>query len=137
MSWRKVSLHISMALSYHTSIIQILSGEISQVLWHRWNSCNLFKIALQKGFWKQKWCQLRPWHCSSGTQLHSRHVSNQYCLEQDALKGEIPEHLDVFSSTMSQQHGYDYTLNSYMSKVSRPRGEWGKNKTYYNAINDF
>lgn len=31
---------------------------------------------------------------------------------------------------MSQQHGYDYTLNSYMSKVSRPRGEWGKNKTY-------
>ena len=48
---------------------------------------------------------LRP--CSSGTQLHARHVSNQYCLEQDALKGEIPEHLDVFSSTMSQLHGYD------------------------------
>ena len=50
LSWRKVSLHISMALSYHTSIMQILSGEISQVLWHRWNSYNLSKSLCKKDF---------------------------------------------------------------------------------------
>ena len=34
----------------------------------------------------------------------------------DSLKGEIPEHLDVFNSTMSQQHGYN-TRNDYMPIV--------------------
>ena len=43
---------------------------------------------------------------------------------QDALKGKIPEHFDVFNSKTSQQHGYD-TQN----------GE--RNKTYQNAINDW
>jgi len=55
---------------------------------------------------------------------------------QDALKGRIPEHFDVFSSKMSQQHGYN-TRNGYMSQVGRPRTEWDRNKTYYKAINDF
>ena len=42
------------------------------------------------------------------------------CFVQDVLKGVIPKHLDVFSSAMSQQHGYS-TRNGYMPKVSRPR----------------
>ena len=55
---------------------------------------------------------------------------------QDAMKGSIPEHFSVFRSTMNQQHGYN-TRNGYMPKVSRPRTEWGKSKTYYKAINDW
>lgn len=53
-----------------------------------------------------------------------------------ATKGEIPEHFDVFKSTMSQQHGYN-TRNGYMPVISKPRTEWGKNKTYYKALTDW
>ena len=52
---------------------------------------------------------------------------------QDALEGNIPEHFNVFNSKMSQQHTYN-TRNGYMPKVSRPRTEWGKNKTYYKQL---
>ena len=37
---------------------------------------------------------------------------------------------------MSQQHTYN-TRNGYMLKVSRPRKEWGRNKTYYTTTNDW
>ena len=71
------------------------------------------------------------------TPLNVRHFGDGCCLVQDALKGEIPEHLDVFSSTMSQHYGYN-TRNGYMPLVSRPRTEWGRNKTYYKAtVNDW
>ena len=68
--------------------------------------------------------------------LHARRTGHRCCLVQDALKGKIPEHFDVFNSTMSQQHGYN-TRNGYMPKVGRPRTEWGRNKTCYKAINDW
>ena len=68
--------------------------------------------------------------------LHARRFGHRCCLVQDAMKGEIPEHLDVFKSTMSQQHGYN-TRNGYMPVISKPRTEWGKNKTYYKAITDW
>ena len=68
--------------------------------------------------------------------LHARRFGRLCCFVQDALKGVIPEHLDVFSSTMSQQHGYN-TRNSYMPKVSRPRTEWDRNKTYHKAMNNW
>ena len=51
------------------------------------------------------------------------------------MKGEIPEHFDVFKSTMSQQHGYN-TRNGYMPLIRKPRTEWGKNETYYKALTD-
>ena len=59
--------------------------------------------------------------------LHARYFGHRCCLVQDALKGEIPEHLDVFSSTMSQRHGYN-TRNGYMPLISRPRMKWGRKK---------
>jgi len=37
---------------------------------------------------------------------------------------------------MNQQHGYN-TRNGYMPKVSWPRTEWEKIKTYYKAIHDW
>ena len=52
------------------------------------------------------------------------------------MKGEIPEHFDVFRSTMGQQHGYN-TQNGYMPKISNPRMEWDRNKTYFETINDW
>jgi len=52
------------------------------------------------------------------------------------MRGEIPELFDVFRSIMSQQHGYN-TRNGYMPKISKPRTEWGRNKTYIKAINDW
>ena len=39
--------------------------------------------------------------------LHARCLGHRCCLVQDAMKGEIPKHFDVFKSTMSQQHGYN------------------------------
>ena len=32
---------------------------------------------------------------------------------------------------------YCNTVNGYMTKVSRPKTEWGKSKTNYQAINDW
>ena len=68
--------------------------------------------------------------------LHARRFGHRCCLVQDAMKGEIPEHFDVFKSTMSQQHSYN-NRNGYMPVISKPRTEWGKNKTYYKAITDW
>ena len=65
--------------------------------------------------------------------LHARRFEHRCCLVQDAMKGEIPEHLDVFKSTMSQQHGYN-THNGYLPVINKTRTEWGKNKTYYITI---
>ena len=68
--------------------------------------------------------------------LHARRFGHRCCLVQDAMKGEIPEHFDVFRSTMSQRHGYN-TRNGSMPIIGRPRTEWGRNKTYYKAITDW
>ena len=67
--------------------------------------------------------------------LHAKRFGHRCCLVQDAMKGEIPEHLDVLEPTMSQQHGYN-THNGYLPVISKTRTEWGKNKTYYKAITD-
>ena len=67
--------------------------------------------------------------------LHARRFGHRCCLVQGAMKGEIPQHFDVFRSTMSQQHGCS-TQNGCMPKISKPRTEWGRNKTYYKAITD-
>ncbi|CAH3132235.1 unnamed protein product [Pocillopora meandrina] len=48
--------------------------------------------------------------------------------EAYVLKGEIPEHLDVFSSTMSQQHVAD--LNHYLEET----GIKEKNKKHAQKI---
>jgi len=66
--------------------------------------------------------------------LHARRFGHRCCLVQDAMKEEIPEHFNVFRSTMSQQHGYN-TRNGCMPKISKPRTEWGRNKMYYNTFN--
>ena len=54
--------------------------------------------------------------------LHARRFGHRIgcCLVQDALKGVIPEHFDVFSSTMSQRHGFN-TQNGYIPKVGHER----------------
>ena len=54
--------------------------------------------------------------------LHARRFGHRCCLVQDAMKGDIPEHLVVFESTMSQQHGY-ITHNDYLSVISKTRTE--------------
>ena len=68
--------------------------------------------------------------------LRARHIGHRSCLVQDALRGNIPKHFDIFDSNMTQPHGYN-TRNGYLSKVSRPRTEWGRDKNYYKAINDW
>ena len=83
-----------MAFSYHTWIMRMLSGVISQVLHHRWNNCSVFKIASQRRLLKQKWHQLRPWHCCGGS-CCMRGVS---VIDVVLCKGKIPEHFDVFHS---------------------------------------
>ena len=68
--------------------------------------------------------------------LGARRIGHRSCLVQDALRGNIPKHFDIFNSNMTQPHGYN-TRNGYLPKVSRPRTEWGRDKNYYKAINDW
>ena len=66
--------------------------------------------------------------------LRARRIGHRSCLVQDALRGNIPKHFDIFNSNMTQPHGYN-TRNGYLPKVSRPRTEWDRDKNYYKAIN--
>ena len=59
--------------------------------------------------------------------LHARRFGHRCCLVQDAMKGEIPEHFDVFRSTMSQQHGYN-TRNGSMPIISKPERNGAETK---------
>ena len=68
--------------------------------------------------------------------LRARRFGHRCCVVQDAMKGSIPEHFGVFRSNMNQQHGYN-TRNGYVPKISMPRTELGRSKTYYKAINDW
>ena len=47
--------------------------------------------------------------------------------EDQKRENDIPEHFDVFKSTMSQQHGYN-TRNGHMPVISKRRTEWGRKK---------
>ena len=68
--------------------------------------------------------------------LRVRRIGHRSCLVQDVLRGNIPKHFDIYNSNMTQPHGYN-TRNAYLPKVSRPRTGWGRDKTYYKAINDW
>ena len=48
--------------------------------------------------------------------LHARRIGHRSCLVQDALRGNIPKHFDIFNSNMTQPHGYN-TPNGYLPKV--------------------
>ena len=90
-----------------------------------------FQTSIAKKISKGKMTSAKALTLLQWVPVHVRHFRHRCCIVQDAMKGVVPEHFDVF--TMSQQHGYN-TRNGYMLVISKPRTEWGKNKTYYKAL---
>ena len=68
--------------------------------------------------------------------LVGRRFGHRCVAVQNALKGDIPEHLDKFRSTLRDSHGYN-TRNGYLPRLTRPRTEWLKRTTYYRCTNDW
>ena len=63
------------------------------------------------------------WWIKLWVPLHARHFGHCRCLVRDTMTGEIPEHFDVFRSTLNQQSGYN-TWNGYMpAKLARVQNQ--------------
>ena len=68
--------------------------------------------------------------------LAGRHFAHRYSAVQNAIKEEIPEHLETFKITLRDLHGHNIR-NSYLSRIPKPKTEWGKRTTYYRYISDW
>ena len=121
-----------MALSYHTSIIYRCCLGRSARSYNTDETVTIFSKSLCK-----KDCEGKS-DVSSGPEIVVVGPTACKAFRSSMLScTRCTEGWDPWTSrsTMSQQHGYN-TRNGYTTKVSRSRTEWGRNKTYYKAIND-
>ena len=58
--------------------------------------------------------------------LAGRRFAHRCSAVQNAIEGEIPEHLETFKITLRDFHGHN-TRNTYSPKIP----EWGKRTSYY------
>ena len=72
--------------------------------------------------------------CPKPPSIHSQYIHIHSFLFKQSLVLNLTVSFDLFESTMSQ-HGYN-ARNGYMPVISKPRTEWGKNKTYSKALTD-
>ena len=77
-----------------------------------------------------------PHFCPKPPSIHSQYIHIHSFLFKQPLVLNLTVSFDLFKSTMSQQHGYN-ARNGYMPVISKPRTEWGKNKTYHKALTDW
>ena len=83
--------------------MQILSGGDQLGLTAQMKQLQSFQNRFAKKIVKVKVTSAEALTLLGWATLHARRFGYRSCsLVQDAFKGEIPEHLDVFSSTMSQ-----------------------------------
>ena len=68
--------------------------------------------------------------------LAGRRVAHRCSAVQNAIKGEIPEHLETLKITLRDLHGHN-ARNSYLPRIPNPKTEWGKRTTYYRYISDW
>ena len=68
--------------------------------------------------------------------LAGRRFGHRCCAVQNAIKGDIPEHFNIFKTTMKYSHGYS-TRNSYLPKLPKIRTDWGKRITSYKCTIDW
>ena len=68
--------------------------------------------------------------------LAEQRFAHQWSAVQDAIKGEIPEHLETFKITLRDLRGHN-TRNSYLPRIPNPKTECGKRTTHYRYISDW
>ena len=68
--------------------------------------------------------------------LAGRHFAHRCSAVQNAIKEEILEHLETFKITLRDLEGHNIR-NSYLSRIPKPKTEWGKRTTYYRYISDW
>ena len=61
--------------------------------------------------------------------LAGRRFAHRSSAIQNAIKGEIPDHLETFKIALRDLHGHD-TKNSYLPRIPNPKTERGKRTTY-------
>ena len=54
----------------------------------------------------------------------------------NAIKGDVPEHFEIFRTPLSQLHNYN-TRNVFLPGRPKPRTEWGRRTTYFRTFNDW
>ena len=55
---------------------------------------------------------------------------------QNAVKGDIPEHFEIFRAPLSQLHNHN-TWKGYLPRLPMPQAEWGRQNTKFGAFNDW
>ncbi|KAL9982590.1 hypothetical protein ACROYT_G004652 [Oculina patagonica] len=68
--------------------------------------------------------------------LAGRRFGHRCCAVQNAIKGDIPENVNIFKTTMNDSHGYS-TRNSYLPRLPKIRTDWGKRVTSYKCTIDW
>ena len=51
----------------------------------------------------------------------------------NAIKGDVPEHFEIFRTPLSQLHNYN-TRNDFLPRLPKLRTEWGRRTTYFRAF---
>ena len=68
--------------------------------------------------------------------LAERRFAHRCSAVQNAIKGEIPEHLETFTTTLRDLRGHN-TRNSYLPRIPHTKTQCGKIATYYRYISDW
>ena len=68
--------------------------------------------------------------------LHGRRFGHRCLAVQNAIKGVVPEHFDIFRTPLRRLHDYN-TRNSFLPRRPKPQTEWGRRTTYFRALNDW
>ena len=68
-----------------------------------------------------------------GFPLHVKRFGHRCLTIQNAIKGDVPEHFNIFRSPLSQLHNYN-TRNGFLPRLPKPRTEWGRRTTTISTI---
>ena len=68
--------------------------------------------------------------------LHGRRFGHRCLTVQNEIKGDVPEHFEIFRTPLSQLHNYN-TRNGFLPRHPKPRTEWGRRTTYFRTFNDW
>lgn len=68
--------------------------------------------------------------------LYARRFGHRCLIVQNSIKGDSPEHFEIFRTPLSQLHNYN-TRNSFPPRLPEPRTEWARRTTYFRAFNDW
>ena len=83
-----------------------------------------------------KMSSLEALKCLNWLPLAGRRLFHRCTTVENAIKGDIPQHLESFKSTLRSLHGYN-TRNGYLPRLPKPKTECGKRVSYLRFTNDW